>query len=141
MTNTEFRTVPRRVQRKRSRGWRMPPNTVSVSRPGKWGNPFKVLNGNHQDAVDKFESLFTKPPSRLRHTILSICSGRPGIGEGAVLDMKLSLHELRGKNLACWCDLCDKHKDGLPLGVNCPDCGPCHGDVLLRIANTEPHGH
>jgi hypothetical protein len=28
-------------------------------------------------------------------------------------------HELRGKDLACWC----------PLGV------PCHADVLLEIAN------
>lgn len=29
--------------------------------------------------------------------------------------------ELRGRNLACWC---------APM--------PCHGDVLLRIANEEP---
>ena len=30
---------PRRVVRSRARGWRMPPNTVYVGRPGKWGNP------------------------------------------------------------------------------------------------------
>ncbi len=30
--------------------------------------------------------------------------------------------ELRGKNLACWCPL---------------DGGPCHAEVLLRIANEE----
>jgi hypothetical protein len=29
--------------------------------------------------------------------------------------------ELRGKDLACWC----------------PPDGPCHADVLLRVANTE----
>ena len=28
---------PVRVQRKRVKGWRMPENTVSVTRPGRWG--------------------------------------------------------------------------------------------------------
>ena len=42
---------------------------------------------------------------------------------------------LRGKDLACWCHLCDAHKDGKPLGVECADCAPCHVDVLLEIAN------
>lgn len=32
--------MPKRIQRKRTKGWRMPPNTVSVTRPGKFGNPF-----------------------------------------------------------------------------------------------------
>ena len=34
---------PVRVQRKRTKGWRMPENTVYVGRGSKWGNPF-VLN-------------------------------------------------------------------------------------------------
>jgi hypothetical protein len=33
-------TEPRRIQRKRTKGWKMPPNTVNVTRPGKYGNPF-----------------------------------------------------------------------------------------------------
>ena len=32
--------MPKRIQRKRTKGWRLPPNTVCVTRPGKWGNPF-----------------------------------------------------------------------------------------------------
>jgi hypothetical protein len=35
---------PIRIQRKRSAGWKMPPNTISVCRPGKWGNPFTAEN-------------------------------------------------------------------------------------------------
>ena len=31
---------PVRIQRQRAKGWKMPPNTVSVTRPGKFGNPF-----------------------------------------------------------------------------------------------------
>lgn len=29
------------IQLRRTKGWRLPPNTVVVSRPSKWGNPFK----------------------------------------------------------------------------------------------------
>jgi hypothetical protein len=32
--------MPKRIRRKRTRGWKMPPNCVSVTRPGKWGNLF-----------------------------------------------------------------------------------------------------
>src|SRR6185312_6782793 len=31
---------PIRIQRQRTKGWRMPANTVYVGRPTKWGNPF-----------------------------------------------------------------------------------------------------
>ena len=34
--------MPERVQRKRTKGWKMPPNTVYVGRGSKWGNPFIV---------------------------------------------------------------------------------------------------
>lgn len=33
--------MPQRIQRKRTKGWRMPENTVYVGRPTVWGNPFK----------------------------------------------------------------------------------------------------
>lgn len=34
--------IPTRVQRKRTKGFRLPPNTLCCTRPGKWGNPFQV---------------------------------------------------------------------------------------------------
>jgi hypothetical protein len=40
-------TAPVRIQRKRTKGWKMPPNTVSVTRPGKWGNPFNLKSSEH----------------------------------------------------------------------------------------------
>lgn len=33
---------PQRIQRKRTKGWRMPEGAVYVGRGTKWGNPFKV---------------------------------------------------------------------------------------------------
>lgn len=32
--------TPKRFQLRRTKGWRLPPNTVSVARPGPYGNPF-----------------------------------------------------------------------------------------------------
>jgi len=32
--------MPKRIQRRRSKGWTMPPNVVYVGRPSRWGNPF-----------------------------------------------------------------------------------------------------
>ncbi len=37
---TKRTNAPRRVQRRRIKGWRMPANTVYVGRPSRWGNPF-----------------------------------------------------------------------------------------------------
>lgn len=89
--------APKRVQLRRTKGWRMPPNTVKVCRPGPWGNPFSVAEYGSRLAVFNYKV-------RLRGLI--------DIGA-------LDLTTLRGKNLACWCQL-DQ---------------PCHADVLLEIAN------
>lgn len=41
---------PARITLSRRKGWRMPPNTVKVCRPGKWGNPFHVA-----DVLDHYD--------------------------------------------------------------------------------------
>jgi hypothetical protein len=33
---------PKRIQRKRTKGWRMPQNATYVGRPTRWGNPFSI---------------------------------------------------------------------------------------------------
>ncbi len=78
-------TAPHRIQRKRSKGWRMPPNTVSVTRPGRWGNPNLVEHFGQAGAVRAF-----------RADLIG------GILDYSVDDVK---RELRGKNLACYCPL------------------------------------
>lgn len=71
---------PRRVQLRRTKGWRMPPNTVKVDRATRWGNPFRG-----DDVEDNVRAFRTYVTSRLES----------GLG--------YPLNELRGKNLACWC--------------------------------------
>lgn len=78
---------PVRVQLSRRRGWRMPPNTIKVCRPGKFGNPFVVgADGTAAECVEKFARDIYHP------------NGRVGFEADDVAT-------LRGKNLACWCKL------------------------------------
>lgn len=92
---------PERIQRKRTKGWKMPGGAVYVGRPTKWGNPYTTKEcGSREFAVTCFRIARSTMPQE-----------REAIREA-----------LRGKNLACWCQL-DQ---------------PCHADVLLEIANSEP---
>ena len=97
----------RRIQLSRKRGWRMPPNTVIVSRPSKWGNPFKRTApgvglglATNSQVVAAFEEW--------------LCTTEAGLKI-----LQQARQELRGKNLGCWCKIGEA----------------CHGDVLLGIAN------
>jgi hypothetical protein len=105
--------MPIRIQRKRTKGWRMPKGAVCVTRPGKWGNTFSVSEYGVK---------------------LSVFNHRQRMRNLAMVNPH-AFDELRGKDLACWCHLCEKHRDGKPMGVECSDCAPCHADVLLEIAN------
>ena len=101
---------PIRVQLRRTRGWRMPPNTVKVDRATRWGNPFAPGKDgplerrppDAEGAVGFFEDMLRSPELRA-------AAGYP-----------TDLSPLRGKNLACWC----------PLSTPW-----CHANVLLRMAN------
>lgn len=77
-------SVPYRVQRKRAKDWKMPPNTIYVGRPTKWGNPFIVgRDGTAKECVKKFSFYLLEN----------------NIGVSFIQE------ELKGKNLACWCPL------------------------------------
>jgi hypothetical protein len=101
---------PRRVQRSRRKGWRMPPDTVYVGRPGKWGNPYKVAQEYRSDHL-YIPAVTVESAVKLYRVHMEARLQYPAI--------RAMLEALRGKNLCCWC----------PLEQ------PCHADVLLELAN------
>lgn len=117
--------MPIRIQLSRKKGWRMPPNTVKVSRPGRWGNPFYISPWRDaKTCVALFRDAMTTGwnPKTSEHLPDAWC----GYGEWVEWHQRMGIEvlhnaisELRGKNLACWC------KPG----------EPCHADVLLELAN------
>lgn len=77
--------MPKRVRMRRTKGWRMPPNTVYVGRPTQWGNPFRVTAEHGADEAVWLFRFYVG------------CRLTNGTG--------YPLAELRGKDLACWCRL------------------------------------
>lgn len=132
-------TAPMRIQLSRRRGWRIPENTVSASRPGLLGNPFPVDVYGQEKAVDLHRRWLAGDMSTREMSGLSRCdrwSDPPGVSLVSLRSWTLEkLKEARGKNLACWCGLCPRHSAGLLLGTSCHDCKPCHTVTLLEIAN------
>jgi len=109
--------TPQRIQLSRRKGYRKPEGAIVVSRPSKWGNPFRAVPrlrgwavidengvdyplfynariGAHLRAVDLFRE-FVLPT--------------------------LDLEPLRGHDLCCWCPITDQHGTRIP----------CHADAIL----------
>lgn len=105
--------MPKRIQRKRSKGWMMPDNCVYVGRPTMWGNPFVPGKENPFIPGRKVEDL--------RHAFC-LYRAHASLSEKLVAAARA---ELRGKDLACWCPVHSYHEDG-----------SCHADILLEIANS-----
>jgi hypothetical protein len=110
--------MPERIQRKRTKGFKLPSGCIYVGRPSKWGNPYKVGEwGEYADPAQKCVELFDEMLTEMLE------DGDQFVNGETVWEW---LAPLRGKDLACWCPLYDK--DGARV--------PCHADVLLRLANT-----
>jgi hypothetical protein len=133
--------TPQRIQRKRTKGWQMPPNTVYVGRGSKWGNPFRVVqysDGKWAVKCDDDENQVA--------ILTAICRAAYDTKQEAQADavecyrilyasyshgdpidkffesmsfVEMVESELKCKNLACWCTPGE----------------PCHADFLIEIAN------
>lgn len=117
--------MPQRIQLRRTKGYRKPDGAVYVGRPSKWGNPFVI-----GDRLLREDPLFP-------YLAQTVPGGASGFGAlqahtaQAVVEahgwwlieqpaLMVTVRELAGKDLACWC----------PLDA------PCHADVLLELANS-----
>lgn len=107
--------MPTRIQRRRTRGWRMPEGAVYVGRPTKWGNPYR--EGDESAWIGDMPVFGIEEPitSRLAVDLFRLHITAPT----SPMSWAQIRTELAGKDLACWC----------PLDQS------CHADVLLEIAN------
>ena len=129
----------KRIQRQRTKGWRMPEGAIYVGRPSKWGNPWRVddpampwlavLFGLRGDAEGCREAAVILHRAWITDA-LPVQSSGAGIAtafasnaaqmylKDFTIPERPDLAALRGHDLVCWC----------PLDQ------PCHADVLLKLA-------
>jgi hypothetical protein len=113
---------PHRITLSRARGWKMPPNTVVVARPSRFGNPFTVKGCRDAGFKGTDVEIQARCAEAFRAWLVSPHWRVNWDGEESEKARKVMLDGLpilRGKNLACWC------KPG----------EACHADVLLELAN------
>lgn len=103
----------KRIQRKRTKGWKMPDNAVYVGRPSKWGNPFCAEDYSAHGAVERYRECI------LNNSMSYAYLDEPVAGEwfDRFKWIAENLKRLEGKDLACWCPL----------------SSPCHADVLIEL--------
>lgn len=129
--------MARRIQQRRARSWRKPAGAVAIGRPGFWGNPwgrdgatgrsFVTLEHHRGERVYLGRALGHAELVELHRRWL-LGEPLPDVPERAAVaernrawreEILRRLPELRGRDLMCWC----------------PVPGPCHGDILLALAN------
>ena len=104
----------KRVQRKRTKGWKMPENTKYVGRPTKWGNPFRVEELGAEEAVKRYKECILNNAMCYAYIDDEI---EASIQFDRFKWMAENLEQLRGLDLACFCSL----------------YSPCHADVLIEL--------
>jgi hypothetical protein len=117
---------PKRIQLRRTKGWRLPEGAVKVDRSTDFGNPWRVerwpdgpgwfVRGPGDRRTDRFD---TEDEATAESVVLFrrlLDSGTYNAQRRVVKIREV----LRGKDLACWC----------------AEGAPCHADVLLEVANS-----
>lgn len=132
---------PKRIQRQRTKGWRMPEGAIYVGRPYRHANPFRVVK--KRDGLGDEMAGVVHPASDTEWYFYCYGEAAPRVraAQRAVdlyrdwIEARLPVNanreaivsRLGGFDLACWCPLEDE--DGTRV--------PCHADVLLEIANED----
>lgn len=118
---------PKRIQLRRTKGWRKPDGAIVVARPTKWGNPFTI-----DSAIEHGWASTEKTARALAVEAFHDCLTRgeesawwSATAANYFVRLIDELDHLRGCDLACWCPLIDEFGQRVP----------CHADVLLKLAN------
>lgn len=154
--------MPKRIQRRRTAGWRMPENTVYVGRPTRWGNPFgyRELSRGLVRFGPKHLERFGRAwdyegrcsgPGASHHMWFSDDDVVETYVRWATREEIVELFRLTltdptpgmraaspsrgGRFLKVTAEDIRRELAGKDLACWCPLGQPCHADVLLEIAN------
>ncbi|KAF0156267.1 MAG: hypothetical protein FD189_1072 [Elusimicrobia bacterium] len=105
----------KRIRLSRAKGWKLPPNTVNVARPGPFGSPFKV--GGYGTAKECVRAHMLLLEGGIVDYSLSLLGAGIDAQIACVEHFRFHWRDLIDKDVACWCK---------PEAI-------CHGDTLLNL--------
>ncbi|MDH6224301.1 DUF4326 domain-containing protein [Streptomyces sp. MJP52] len=108
--------TPRRIQRRRTKGWRKPEGAVYVGRGSGFGNPRKVGSTSWTVLPGGWIDKRPHQPLTAQQAVDSFINSHTH----DVDYLRVIRERLAGRDLMCWC----------PIGQ------PCHADWLLELANS-----
>lgn len=118
---------PRRIQRRRTKGWRAPAGAVYVGRGTRWGNPYAVAQCGPTHAVIDTRTDGVIFGSASQHEARRVAVDWYRAWAASQPDYAAAARrQLEGRDLMCWCPL--------------PEAGEpdhCHAAVLLQVANED----
>ncbi|WP_435109799.1 DUF4326 domain-containing protein [Nocardiopsis synnemataformans] len=151
--------APRRIQRRRTRGWRMPESAIYVGRPSRWGNPWPfrtrgalarvpALDGSAWEWEGRISTAGTTHPychpdghitrHEIRYMTRAECAE---MYRRALTSPTREVHLYQGYGLP-WLTVEDARRElaGRDLACWCPlpeegQPDHCHAAVLLSVAN------
>lgn len=156
-----------RIQRRRTKGWRMPEGAVYVGRPSLWGNPFPLTGewimwtavalGFHANAAGRREASVTLYRAWMAGALPLRAGHRDDSGLGAIeyssglvasvdavvhgLAARMSSIVDRPEHLSDLGDPPDLAplRDATALACWCPLDAPCHADELIELLADDVH--
>lgn len=127
---------PRRIQRRRTKGWRAPTGTTYVGRGSHYGNPARIIPTDDRNGglLVRWEPngvpVGTWPADGVEARRYATELYRSWITQPEQADtLRLFRGLLHGRDLMCWCPLPEPGE---------PD--HCHATVLLELANPPAEG-
>lgn len=147
---------PQRIQLRRVKGWRLPDGTVSVARPTKWGNPFRlrtpyglvrepgVLTGKPWEYEGRISADGNRHDYYHPGGEVTVCRVRYATPAEAVELYRRALLAEPDEALRITStrrlvkptpDDVRRELAGRDLACWCPLSAPCHADILLTVAN------
>ncbi len=151
-------SMPRRIQRLRTPGWRMPPGAVYVGRPSRWSNPFPIRGdwavwaapcvgcradeaGRREAAVRHYRDwlrIFPGADDADLHYRAGLMAERPGWKNRDSGELHIICGDILTVPRAPTIEVIRAELRGRDLVCWCPLDQPCHADVLLKLANAPP---
>lgn len=128
---------PHRVQRRRTKGSRLPAGVLCITRPSRYGNPFHIVGRTvvgfkWSDVVEWDQGIGAMPPADVLYAEAADPAG--AVDQAVELYRELLAvrrREWEPKRFAKW--IIDAR--GRDVACYCPVTQPCHGDPLLQAVN------